>query len=182
MESKMPDAQLFEPMKRFAETGNNFAKVMLANCYGQGVGVEQNSAVAFVLVKEAFDNDYELARGLLGMIYFLGDGVEKQQELGKNYLSRFASVSDQAKFIVAEFYYGAKNYRLALPIYWKVIQTIKNEKMKDMERQLHNCYRHLKKDQNFIKELEDYIGGKFDGKNFKEIVHSFLLAEHYHSV
>ena len=68
-----------------ADTGDFEARVNLAVCYINGIGVEKNEAKGFEVMKNAADEKSPIAQTLTADLYERGVGVEKNDKMALHY-------------------------------------------------------------------------------------------------
>lgn len=101
--------QLIQPL---ANEGNPRAQTMLGRCYENGLGVEQDMAVAAQWFQLAAEQNYSEAQVLLAYCYEVGAGVPKDPQQVMNLMTRAAEAGNaEAQFNLALNYsqglYGA---------------------------------------------------------------------------
>lgn len=125
-----------------ANEGNPRAQVMLGRCFENGLGVDQNPAVAAQWFQLAAEQNDSEAQVLLAYCYELGSGVPKNDQQVMNLFTRAAQNGNaEAQFNLAMNYsqglYGApKNDQEA----FKWAQAAANQGYAQAERFLGACY------------------------------------------
>ena len=71
-----------------ARAGDPYAEAMLADLYFSGRGVALDYERAFELYKDAAAHDLDFAQMVLGALYILGRGVDRNPEVGLQWLRR----------------------------------------------------------------------------------------------
>ena len=84
--------QLLQPL---AEGGNAQAQYRLAVQYQAGLGVVQNQQLAYHWMREAAEQDHDLALHGLGIMYLYGECVEKNPQQAAKWLQRAAKLGLQ---------------------------------------------------------------------------------------
>ena len=59
------------------DASNAQAQIILANCYIEGIGVEQDYAKAVTIYEEYTEQGYAIAQNNLGVCYYNGKGVKQ---------------------------------------------------------------------------------------------------------
>lgn len=78
-EESITEAEL-KPVRVLARRGNAAAQNCLANCYLEGIGVEEDYEEAFIWYQKAAEQGYVEALFGLGLCYVDGMGVEEDEE------------------------------------------------------------------------------------------------------
>lgn len=125
-----------------ANNGNPRAQTMLGRCYENGLGVEQDPAVAAQWFQLAAEQNYAEAQLLLAYCYEIGSGVPKNPMEVMNLMTRAAEAGNpEAQFNLAINYsqglYGApKNEQESFR--WATLSA--NQGYAQAERFLGACY------------------------------------------
>ncbi len=95
LESVYPAANVIEELKQKSASGDVGAKVKLADCYAQGLGVKLDQAEAYRLYREAGAASL-FAIGQAGYMLFQGEGVAANHAEGLALLRQAAAGGDQS--------------------------------------------------------------------------------------
>lgn len=131
--------QIIQPL---AANGNPRAQTMLGRCYENGLGVDQDAAVAAQWFQLAAEQNYAEAQVLLAYCYEIGAGVPKNPMEVMNLMTRAAEAGNaEAQFNLALNYsqglYGApKNEKESF--HWATLSA--NQGYAQAERFLGACY------------------------------------------
>ncbi len=90
-----PDADLaFTWFKKAAEQDCSEAQYLLARCYYDGIGIEQNDELAFEWFRKAAEQGFADAQYWLACCYHKGKGVEQNDELALAWVTKAVQQTD----------------------------------------------------------------------------------------
>ena len=113
------------------DEGNALAQSSLANCYYEGIGVEQDYAKAVAICEEYAEQGYARAQYNLGLSYFNGWSVKQDYVKAVQWFTQAASGGDaQAQYELGACYYNGygvdKDVDKAIEL-WKNSAELGNE-------------------------------------------------------